>query len=279
MRPAALLLRSLAYYWRANQAVVLGVATAVAVLAGALVVGDSVRASLRDLVLLRLGAADVAVSSTGFFRAALADDLAGRPGFADGFRAATAFIATEGVVTHEGSGRRAGGVQVYGIDDRFWSFHGRAPNGPTARQAFVSPALADELGTTPDASLLVRFDAPSDIPGASLFGRRDDLGHSLRVSLKGTLAAADLGEFALRPQQQAVRAVFVPLRLLERTLKQEGKANTLLLAQKEPRAPAPAATAGAAALLRETASLEDRGLRLRVLPDRGALSLESRSAL
>ena len=63
--------RSLSYYWRTNLAVVLGVATAVAVLAGALLVGDSVRGSLRDLVLLRLGRADRIVVSTGFFREAL----------------------------------------------------------------------------------------------------------------------------------------------------------------------------------------------------------------
>ena len=38
--------RSLAHYWRTNVAVVIGVAIAVAVLAGALLVGESVRASL-----------------------------------------------------------------------------------------------------------------------------------------------------------------------------------------------------------------------------------------
>ena len=53
--PRDLVLRGLVYYWRTNLAVVLGVATAVAVLAGALLVGDSVRGSLRDLVLQRLG--------------------------------------------------------------------------------------------------------------------------------------------------------------------------------------------------------------------------------
>ncbi len=47
--------RNLRFYWRTNLAVILGVATAVAVLAGALLVGDSVRASLRDLFLQRLG--------------------------------------------------------------------------------------------------------------------------------------------------------------------------------------------------------------------------------
>src|SRR5262245_5360783 len=68
--------RSLGYYWRSNLAVVAGVATAVAVLAGALVVGDSVRASLRELVLGRLGKTDYAVIGTNFFRTQLASDLA-----------------------------------------------------------------------------------------------------------------------------------------------------------------------------------------------------------
>ena len=52
--------RSLLYYWRTNLAVILGVATAVAVLSGALLVGDSVRASLRDLVLSRGNTKDYA---------------------------------------------------------------------------------------------------------------------------------------------------------------------------------------------------------------------------
>ena len=43
-----LIRRGLRHYWRTNAAVVLGVATAVAVLAGSLVVGDSVRGSLRE---------------------------------------------------------------------------------------------------------------------------------------------------------------------------------------------------------------------------------------
>ena len=59
--PRQIVLRSLTYYWRTNVAVVLGVATAVSVLAGALLVGDSVRGSLRDLLLGRLGRTDQVV--------------------------------------------------------------------------------------------------------------------------------------------------------------------------------------------------------------------------
>ena len=58
MTAARLVVAGLRHYWRTNLAVVLGVATAVAVLAGALLVGDSVRGSLRDLVLQRLGRTD-----------------------------------------------------------------------------------------------------------------------------------------------------------------------------------------------------------------------------
>ena len=57
MNTFLLVRRGLAYHWRTNLAVVAGVGVAVAVLAGALLVGDSVRASLRGLFLQRLGRA------------------------------------------------------------------------------------------------------------------------------------------------------------------------------------------------------------------------------
>ena len=87
------------YYWRTNVAVVLGVATAVAVLAGALLVGDSVRGSLRDLVLQRLGRTDRVIVSSGFFREALADDLHADQAFAASFDAICPVIAVQGLVT------------------------------------------------------------------------------------------------------------------------------------------------------------------------------------
>ena len=73
MRTSTLLARNLTWYWRTNLAVLLGVATATGILAGALEVGDSVRASLRDLVYARLGNAAAVIASGGFFREQLAD--------------------------------------------------------------------------------------------------------------------------------------------------------------------------------------------------------------
>ncbi|MFI5006940.1 MAG: hypothetical protein ACHQKZ_05845, partial [Solirubrobacterales bacterium] len=76
MRAATLILRSLRHYARSNVAVVLGVATAVAALAGALLVGESVRGSLRRNALDRLGATDNAIVGASPFREGLAEDLA-----------------------------------------------------------------------------------------------------------------------------------------------------------------------------------------------------------
>src|SRR5262245_33654317 len=118
MKRSRLVLRGLGHYWRTNLAVVLGVATAVGVLAGALLVGDSVRGSLRDLGLQRLGRADRAVLSSGFFRDALAADLSG--GGTPTLGAVCPLIVMQGVVTDQASGRRAARVLVYGVDDRFW---------------------------------------------------------------------------------------------------------------------------------------------------------------
>src|SRR4029450_12632808 len=126
MTQRTLVLRGLTYYWRTNAAVVVGVATPVAVLAGALLVGDSVRGSLRDLVLQRLGRADQVVSSAGFFREGLAEALASD--LTSG--AGCPVIAVEGAVTNQTGGRRVSRVQVYGVDDRFWRFHGLVTTGP-----------------------------------------------------------------------------------------------------------------------------------------------------
>ncbi|HWS53038.1 MAG TPA: hypothetical protein VN228_02890, partial [Pyrinomonadaceae bacterium] len=71
MNTLLLVRRGLVYHWRTNLAVVAGVAVAVAVLAGALLVGDSVRASLRGLFLQRLGRAELVVTSANFFREGL----------------------------------------------------------------------------------------------------------------------------------------------------------------------------------------------------------------
>src|SRR5258708_30670356 len=172
MQAAQLLRRNLTYYWRTNLAVILGVATAVAVLAGALLVGDSVRASLRDLFVQRLGNTDHVITARGFFREQLATDIQNDERFAaGGFAGACPLIALEGTITHELSKRVGSGIRVYGVDERFWNFHSRANASPRNREVLLSESLAHELGALPGDSLLLRVQKPSEIPIESLHSR------------------------------------------------------------------------------------------------------------
>ncbi len=131
----------------------------------------------------------------------------------------------------------------------------------------MGAALAAELESALGDTLLLRLPPATEIPGSSLFGRRDTPGLSLRVSVRGTLPADALGEFSLSPRQRPVGALFVPLKLLQKSLGVEGRANTALLGESS--APPPLTT---------EASLEDLGLRLRE-DAAGVLVLESTSAL
>ena len=279
MRASTLVRRSLAHYWRTHLAVVLGVAAAVAVLTGALVVGDSVRASLRGLVAERLGRVDVAVRATRFFREDLAREMEARPGFAASFVAAAPLLTREGAVTHEASGRRAAGVLVYGVDERFWRLHGREAPAAGPREARPSVPLASELGASPGDTLLLRVQQPSDVPAATLYGRRDDQGRTVRLSAGEALAGGDLGEFSLRPQQQSVRALFVPLGLLQRTLDRAREVNAVALDAAPAIEARPEAGEAAAALVREVAGLRDLGVIVREVAGGTALSVEREEAL
>jgi putative ABC transport system permease protein len=278
MTSSDLVLRGLTYYWRTHAAVVLGVATAVAVLAGALLVGDSVRGSLRDLVFERLGATDQVVMSTGFFREQFADDLRSHRDFGASFRAICPLVVAQGIVTEQSTNRRAGHVQVYGVDDRFWQFHRVSGiTGPEDRDALISPSLAQELTAGAGASILVRIQRPTDIPLESLFGRKDQVSRTLRLTVRAVVPRNSLGEFALQPQQGDVRAVFVPLARLREVLEVGGRVNALLVSSRSE-----AGNAAADALrqlVRSQARLEDLGLKVRILDARHALSLEGDGGL
>ena len=65
-------------------------------------------------------------------------------------------IALDGTITHENARRVATGIRVYGVDRRFWKFHGRADTPPRGHDVLLSESLARELGANGGDSLLLR---------------------------------------------------------------------------------------------------------------------------
>jgi ABC-type lipoprotein release transport system permease subunit len=253
---------SLRYYFRTHLAVVAGVAVAVGVLTGALFVGDSVRGSLRDLFVGRLGKTDHAVMSSGFFRETLAEEM---------FPGAAPLVAFEGMVTNERTGLRRAGVQVYGVDGRFWKFHGASEPDIPARGALLTASLEAELEVAKGDGLLLRAERPSEVSRGSLHGIKEDVGRTIRLTAQSGLAATGLSEFSIYPRQESVAALFLPLARIQRDLEQRDRVNVILVqgASKD----------AVVESLRESASLEDLSLQVRRLEPQGVLSVEADSLM
>ncbi len=266
------MLRGLIHAWRLNAAVALAAAVATSVLTGALVVGDSVRGSLRALTLERLGRVETALEAPRFLDTSLAGEEA------------VPIIRVAASARHAASGRRAASVQVHGIDGRFLDlfpgaggeplrqaaearpgFALRRPEGSLFPPVALNASLAAELGAVPGDEVLVSFQRPGEIPRDSLLGRRDpeDVTGRARLTVAAVVPDAGAGRFHLSPHQAVPLNAFLALQELQRLLEQPGRANALLL----PEGAVGPGVDGAEAWMRGRLRPGDLGLRLRPAGD------------
>ena len=271
MTPRDFLFRSLAYHRGIHFVVALGVAVGTAVLAGALLVGDSVRGSLRDLTLDRLGAIDHVLLTDRYFRAALADDLANVEGFDASFDRAAPAILMRGTVEAAGTRARASNVNVHGVDSRFWTFFPGGPRQIGAREILLNQSLAREIGVGAGDAVLLRFQADTLIPSESVMGRKTENVRTLRLTVAEVLEDRGPGRFGLSASQQLPFNVFLPLEELQRALEQGVRANSLLVSGS----PSGADAEQLGSLLREALTLDDLNLELQPVPDNNGIELRT----
>lgn len=253
-----LALRSLWHYRRTALAAALGIALATAVVVGSLIVGDSVRLSLRERAVARLGQVSWAMTAPGFFRAALATDLLHAALTGPHLRAGAALITVGGSARNARTDAVAPGVTVIGSGADFQAFERFAP--PPAGHAAVNRALADDLGLRVGDDLLFTVGRPRRAPGASLFDEvtLEGAARTARVTLDRILPDEGAGGFSLAPGISAPRNVFVDREWLADRLGRPGMANTIVL-EADPRVDARLATDLDTAL-RQLCRAQDVGL-------------------
>jgi hypothetical protein len=174
-----LIFRSLLYYRGLNAALVLGVALATAILTGSLLVGDSVRGSLRELALARLGPIQFVLAAPQPFDAALAQRL-NRDAEALHCTVSPMFALKGRAVRETTMPQSASGVSMYALGGDSWKLLDAAPDT-------MSPALAEALGNPRGGDALVlTFPQISDLPVDAVLGRRAraDVLASLRMNLR-----------------------------------------------------------------------------------------------
>lgn len=211
-------LETLRHFFPSSLAVILGVALATAVITGALIVGDSVRGSLEDMSLQRLGGVDFVVQGPRFFRQDLASELA-EAWKTDVATVAPAIIVAGSVQTGQiksENSRRAGHVDVYGVDASFWKLAGvEAPGEGLA----ISRRLADQLELKVGDKASVVVEIPATIPRDALLGEREETVVELPTQVSHIFEEHLMpGRFGLNPSQQLPLNAFVDLEELQAQL-------------------------------------------------------------
>jgi len=237
--------RSLIYYWRINLAVMLGAAIATAVLTGALLVGDSVRGSLRDLTLNRLGKIDHALISNRFFRQDLAANLTSSERFKEYFDNAVPAVLLTGSAAHATTKACASNINLLGVDQQFITLF--EPDSSRYWDEFflknfeqgfpviaINEALQKELGAKLGEHLLIYIQQSSEIPRETLLGSREtaDLVKTIRFKVTHIISNHSVGRFGLRPHQNLPQNAYVSLANLQRALEQKQKVNSLLVSRR-----------------------------------------------
>jgi ABC-type lipoprotein release transport system permease subunit len=261
--------KSLRYYWRIHLAVIAGAAIATAVLTGALLVGDSVRGSLQEIILQRLGRIEYAMVSEKFFREQLSPDLEKNSTFQKEFTAAVPAITLSATAVQPETGSRASNITVHGIDQRLNALFDKhftitqmlaRQQGQIFPSVVVTESLRRELGLKTGSVILISFQKPGDIHPETVLGERDvsNTVRKIRLTVTGVVPEKGPGGLTLRPHQTSPQNAFVDLKVIQRSLELSQKANTLYVSAK------PQSTEKALRdAFKEVFHIDDAGLKVR----------------
>jgi putative ABC transport system permease protein len=262
--------QSLGFYWRTNLGVLLTVVVSTAILSGALVVGDSVRYSLRMIVRARLGNTQIALAPQNrFFTADLADKLA------DELKTKTApVLFVRGMITDSNDKRRVNRIEVLGVDTRFFTV-GAAQNpfnNDNDQGVVLNEQLAARLKVTAGDEVLLRIENPSVMSRDLPVSPDSDLSVAFRLKVMTVATDTEFGRFSLRSNQVAPLNAFVSLNWMQQKLNRDDLADVLLVADNSEGNINPE---NADKAIKKRWQLADAGLKLRQLDEQNALEVRS----
>jgi len=252
-----LLRRNFRHFRAANLAVAAGVAVATAVLTGALMVGDSVRGSLRALVMVRLGRVDHAMTTRGYFPASLAGRLVAARGFGEEFSACAAALIVRGSANNEQETALTAGVQIAAVGGDW------LPVAPG--ECVINGMLADQLGVGPGQTVLLSVPRATAVPGEAVLARRGltDRRGGLRLRVARVQRGAGfVADFSLAGTQRPGPRAWVNLTDLQTAVDRSGQANTLFVAAMGAARTDPVAAGRLAGMLASVGTLADYGLAI-----------------
>lgn len=225
MNKLTYIIRTFWHYRRANFLVALGVAISTMVLAGSLIIGDSVRHSLTQATFYRLGATSHVLSAKErYFRQEMSAEIeAINPDVK-----ATSVLLLDGIVVADGGQQRANNVQVIGVGPDFADISDQPLWNDLDKEIAISENLAKKLGKGEGDPVLVRVAKASLIPLNAPFVAADEGSVAYRATIGKVLAKEEMGRFNLKNSQTAPYNLFMSINRLNTLMEFERKANHIL---------------------------------------------------
>ena len=218
-----LALHGLRHYWKLSICLFLGVFIASAILTGSLLVGDSVKETLRQASGKRIGAVKQALVTGERF---VTHDLSARVSKRLPGHIISPVLFSPGVISTPDKTKRANGVRIYGVTDSFWKLAGRTP--PEGSYLAVGKPLAEYLKLDLGDAVIARMEMPGRVSrDAPLSGDTEEMA-SLSGSITHIISSENLGSFSLLSEQTDALNIFLPLNLLQQKMHKAGRINLVL---------------------------------------------------
>lgn len=195
MNAAQLAWRAVRYHRGLAIGAAVGIAVSTAVITGALLLGDSLQATLRQRLAARLGPVAQAMIAPRPLAPAMAEHAVG-------------VRHLDGAVTADDGATIP--TRVLGVDERCRGLFTDLPPLPP-RGAAVTPALARDLGLRVGDGLVVAVAIGHRLPAGSAFteNRHERLQKRMRVTVAAILPEGGVGAFSLDPGLDAPRSVWL----------------------------------------------------------------------
>ena len=257
--------RNFWFHRRALLGVALGAMITAAILTGALATGDSVRFSLRQMALARLGKIDLALAPhERLFRQTLAPEIG-----ADLKTIAAPALILPGIAASPDGKQRANGVQVCGVNSEFWKLGEAqsASQNELGDGVIINARLAAQMNLKVGGQMVLRVEKPTFLGRDAPLSRDEDNNAALVLEIKKILPDSGFGRFSLQANQVPPYNAFVDLKALQNAVEQRGRANQILIS---------GASEGAAAqALKTHFALADTGAEWKKVPSQNALELRT----
>jgi putative ABC transport system permease protein len=215
-----LALQSLSHFRSLLFPVVIGVAIAATVIVGALIVGDSVRGSLRFMAMDRIGKIDTVLIAPRWFKESIIDrsQLTGPYALALLLQQATA--RTEQKPDANTPVYRSNEMSLIGVDSSFWDLSSVRPTKlPEGEELVINQSLANVLHVAVGDFLTLSVPSQSVVPADSTLGKRDiDTVYLPRWKVIEILPDSGLARFSLRSDQRPVFNAFSDRNALRKAL-------------------------------------------------------------